>query len=273
MLPQWIVTKLVLLLALLSTATSAPAAISSHVNDDSSNTAASARLSRRVFDSPAWAGAVLPPQFAGSFSSVSATFNIPYIAQPAGNSGTHGACAWVGLDGAQSTSGILQAGCDFYSHTDLPSTYGCWTEWYPAPMVDIQDFHPSQGDEITVSINLLTDTLGTATLTNKGTGQSVTQVVSAPNPQATIAGLNAEFIVEDYAASGALIPLTNFCPVTLRNCTAGTASGHAFNLASADPMEIYNFTTQNIMASATILDPTEVRVERWNDEGFGLIQC
>lgn len=168
----------------------------------------SERTTANIAYSSNWAGVVReqPPPM-GSYTSVTATFTIPEP-QPASNGNLQAASAWVGIDGDTYTTAILQAGVDFYY--DNGQIYNdAWFEWFPDVAHDF-DFAVSTGDVVTVTVQSTTPTSGVAVIVNESTGQSARQEINAPNPEAKLAGENADWIVEDFQSGSEMVPLVDF---------------------------------------------------------------
>lgn len=141
-------------------------------------------------------------------------------------------------------------------------------------MTTIDGFVPSVGDSISVAVQMLSPTSGTATLTNQNTGASVTETLSAPAATNTLTGQNAEFIVEDYSRGGSLVPFTDFCEVTFTGPTIGGASGASYDLSDSNIIQIVNRTTGYLVGDATIPgDDMSVTIQRDDNNGSGWIGC
>ena len=206
-----------------------------------------------------WAGAVRTSPPAGTtYNRVSGYFNVPNPSPPPNAApGSYAASAWAGIDGDTYGAAILQAGCDFTADTNGAVGTDCWYEYYPQFLIDFPGFVPAIGDTIYVNIVVTSPTTGTTTLTNTRTGDTVTQQLNAPSPDATLAGQNAEWIVEDFSSGGGLVPFANFGQVTFTNCAA-EAGGQTVGTDGADIIEI----TQDgaIKTDVQILDGATVQV-------------
>ena len=75
---------------------------------------------------------------------------------------------------------------------------------------------------MTVTVTATSKTGGTATITNKSTGKTVSHTFSG---QPSLCEYNAEWIVEDFSEGGGLVPLANWGTVTFTGVSAGTSSG------------------------------------------------
>ncbi|KAA8643728.1 hypothetical protein EYZ11_011793 [Aspergillus tanneri] len=190
--------------------------------DETKDVDAEHRVNAEVVYSTNWSGAVReqpPPD--GNYTSVTASFTVPEP-RPAGDAGTQAASAWVGIDGDTYTAAILQAGVDFYWENGQVS-YAAWYEWFPDFAHDFS-FTVNAGDNITVTVESYSPSNGVAVIQNQSTGQQVKQNIAAPNAEATLAGQNAEWIVEDFQSGDSMIPLVNFGNVTFTGMKAKAGS-------------------------------------------------
>lgn len=206
-----------------------------------------------------WSGAVLAAPDGESFSYVVGTVPVPQAAEPSGQSGEHGSAAWVGIDGADGTDSILQAGCTtIIESAGSDPSVSCWYEVYPAPSYTFDNFSPSVGDPITITIALESAQGGTVTLTNGNTGQSVSQ--DATSDQANIVGHTMEAISEDFSTGNGLEPLANFGDIVFSS-VSGTLSGNTVNLAGADVYNIKNSDGQVVTNSQLASDGSGVSIQ------------
>ncbi|KAH7875468.1 putative aspergillopepsin [Lentinula edodes] len=166
-----------------------------------------------------WAGVIIEsPPSGQNFTTVTGTFVVP---SPTGSDGA--ASAWVGIDGDTASQSILQAGVDFKISGGQVS-YDSWYEWYPNYAYDFSNLAISAGNTISITVHSTSSTTGTVTLTNKSTGKSVSQSLTAPSSSAALKGQNAEWIVEDYEQNGSLVTFANFGTVTFSGASASTSS-------------------------------------------------
>ena len=77
------------------------------------------------------------------------------------------------------------------------------------------------GDQISVSCTSSSSSKGVCKIDNLSNQQSVSKTISAPSATATLAGKNAEWIVEDFEQGNQLVPLAKFGDVTFTNAQAG----------------------------------------------------
>ncbi|OGM44262.1 peptidase A4 family protein [Aspergillus bombycis] len=166
-----------------------------------------------------WAGVVreqAPPE--GPYTAVTATFTIPTSTDVANQNGVQAGSVWVGIDGDTYAGAILQAGVDFYS--DPNQENHAWFEWYPAYATNFPGIDVNEGDTIVSTVRATSPSEGIAIIENKSTGQTVSQAVTAPAPTATLAGQNAEWIVEDFQSGDSMVVMANFGEVKFSGAQA-----------------------------------------------------
>ncbi|KAE8380355.1 peptidase A4 family-domain-containing protein [Aspergillus bertholletiae] len=183
-----------------------------------------------------WAGVVREkPPANGPYTAVTATFTVPTSTAAAGSNGAQAGSVWVGIDGDTYTGAILQAGVDFY--TDPSQTNHAWFEWYPAYATNFPNIDVNEGDTIISTVRVTSPSEGVAIIENKSTGQKASQTVTAPAPTATLAGQNAEWIVEDFQSGESMVELANFGEVKFSGAQA-EAGGATFGLNGGEVVEL-----------------------------------
>ncbi|KAL5358627.1 peptidase A4 family-domain-containing protein [Aspergillus floccosus] len=194
-----------------------------------------ARVASNIAYSNNWAGVVReqpPPN--GIYTAVSATFTVP---KPTSVSGDQEAgSAWVGIDGDTYSKAILQAGVDFYAR-DGQTHNQPWYEWYPEAARNFENIDVATGDVIAVKVHALSPSQGIAIIENQSNGQSATQTLNAPQPSATLAGQNADWIVEDFTSGPSMVPLADFSSVTFSGAGADGGNAH-FGVRDATIIEL-----------------------------------
>lgn len=177
-----------------------------------------------------WAGAVMETT---GVQSVTGTFVVP--APTTNGSGA----AWVGIDGNDCYTGILQAGIDWTKAGNVTS-YTAWYEWYPASMEYWTDFAIEAGDTIRVTVTTSSTRSGTAVLENltRGGGASVSHVFTAAETLSPLCQTDAEWIVEDYFEDFDFVTFADFGTVTFTDASAVTAAGTVGLLGVADVYDI-----------------------------------
>ncbi|KAL4869569.1 hypothetical protein BDV12DRAFT_76144 [Aspergillus spectabilis] len=184
-----------------------------------------------------WAGAVREnPPPGGPYTAVSATFTVPQPTAVPGNTGMQAGSAWVGIDGDTYSGAILQTGVDFYiengkTHNDA------WFEWFPDYAYDF-NLAVNTGDVIVAIVEAFSPSEGVAIIENKSSGQKATQTVKAPRAEATLAGQNAEWIVEDFQSGDMVVALADFGSVGFTGCEARVNDGSVVGLDGATIIEL-----------------------------------
>ncbi|KAG6828953.1 hypothetical protein H0H87_012983 [Tephrocybe sp. NHM501043] len=151
----------------------------------------------------------------GAFKSVTGTFTVPTP------KGSGAAAVWVGIDGDTCESAILQTGIDFIASNGAIS-YHAWYEWFPDSSNDFSNIAIKAGDVMTVTVTATSTKSGSAVITNKTTGKSVSKSLTST---AALCQQNAEWIVEDFESGGSLVPLANFGTVEFTGAVATTSTG------------------------------------------------
>ncbi|GFF38188.1 aspergillopepsin-2 [Aspergillus udagawae] len=203
-----------------------------------------------------WAGAVISNSTpSATFSYVSATITIP-TATATGDMSYQAASAWVGIDGATYTTAILQTGVDFYI-LNGKAYADPWYEWYPNFAMYYDELLVNPGDVIVAAVNVTASNRGVCVIENLTTGESATKSVSAPKSTATIKGLNAEWIVEDFQSNGAAVPFVGFDAVEFTGCVA-EAAGVEFGVVNATVYDLVQDDT--LLATARVMGDEEIVV-------------
>jgi len=156
-----------------------------------------------------WSGYVAG---SGPFAAVSGTFSVTSL--NSGDPATDAMSEWVGIDGAGAgDTSLIQAGIEEFPDPGDPSQSSVvpWWEILPADpyAVDISTVSVSVGDQVTVTIDQLSGTEWSITLTDDTNGQTFTTDQTYTGP-----GSSAEWIVEAPTnSSGSIIPLAPYAPV------------------------------------------------------------
>ncbi|KAL2864360.1 A4/G1 family peptidase [Aspergillus lucknowensis] len=184
-----------------------------------------------------WSGAAREKPLAGGpYTAVSATFTVPEPTAAPGSNAMQAGSAWVGIDGDTYSAAILQTGVDFYVENGQVHS-DAWFEWFPDFAYDF-DLAVKTGDVIVARVESSSPSEGIAVIENKSTGQTATQTVRAPKPEATLAGQNAEWIVEDFQSGGSVVALADFGRVTFTGCEAEASNGETAGLDGATIIEL-----------------------------------
>ncbi|KAI9733561.1 MAG: hypothetical protein M1834_003163 [Cirrosporium novae-zelandiae] len=209
-----------------------------------------------------WCGAVITsPPTGENFTEVSGNWALPTLSVPTDASSSSEYwynSEWVGIDGDTYQNAILQAGTlSYIDSTTLEQGVYAWYEWYPNSLIYFDDLSVSVGDTVAVSVLATSTTSGTVVIENETTGTTTTTTVSAPTATASLAGENAEWIVED-VSSGTLVPFANFTTVYINDCETTTDEGSSLDLSDADLFYIEQ--NSEVLATAVIISDTELEV-------------
>lgn len=214
--------------------------------------------SAKVQYSNNWAGVVREnPPPSGVYTAVSATFTVPDPTATDNSGQMQAASAWVGIDGDTYTKAILQTGVDCYIENGQKS-YDAWYEWFPNSAENF-DLQLSAGDVIVATVHSDSPSHGVAIIENKSTGKTVSKTLSAPNPDATLGGQNAEWIVEDFNSGSSMVPLVDFGTVTFTGAQAEADGGGDFGVQkNSEILDIQQ--NGKLLAETKILGDSEFSV-------------
>lgn len=193
---------------------------------DSSTGTSAAEAADHVYETN-WAGAVIETT---GVQSVTGTFVVPVPT-------TNGSgAAWVGIDGNDCYTGILQSGIN-WTKSGSKVTYVAWYEWYPASMEYWTDFAVDGGDTIKVTVTATSTRSGTAVLENLTQDTSISHNFTTSETLSPICQTDAEWIVEDYLESFEFVTFADFGKVTFTDASAVTTAG-TIGLGDADIYDI-----------------------------------
>ncbi|KAF7159661.1 hypothetical protein CNMCM5623_005041 [Aspergillus felis] len=212
----------------------------------------------KVAYSKNWSGAVLEqPPVSASYTAVSATITVPEATAVAGATGQQASSAWVGIDGDTYANAILQTGVDFYVDPDGTHSYDAWYEWFPDNAHGF-DLAINHGDVVVVKVQSTSPSEGVAIIENQTSGKTVSTTLTAPTPTATLAGQNAEWIVEDFQSGSTMVPLADFGRVTFTGAQAN-AGGQSYGLSNATLIDMQQ--NGKILTHSTIVTDSELTVD------------
>lgn len=129
---------------------------------------------------------------------------------------------WVGIDGVndkQHNGNLFQTGFDL----DRQGGMNFWYEWWPDQTKGL-DFDAKAGDKLHLTVELLSNTTGLATIENLTTGLKVFHNATSPIGTQTHQG-SADWIIENLNFALRGIPVLPFGTVTFTNTSAVGANG------------------------------------------------
>lgn len=148
-----------------------------------------------------------------SVTSVSGSWIVPTIT--ASRSTTYSSI-WVGIDGYASNT-VEQIGTEHDWHNGRQENYA-WFEMYPQYAYELVGFPVNTGDSITAQVSYIGNSTFRLYLQNNTKGVH-TIVPSSYTKSTTALRSSAEWIVEAPSSYNGVLPLADFSPVTLSNCS------------------------------------------------------
>ncbi len=140
--------------------------------------------------------------------------------QPAGSDGKWHSLSWVGIDGTNGSSDVLQAGVDQRVDQNGNASYSPWYEWFipgssgPSYIHETKISKPvGPGDVVTVTVKYNNLANGSISMTNLSQNWTFSKTLAAP-PGATFAGNTIEWIMEDPNSHEPGTALASFTPVS-----------------------------------------------------------
>jgi hypothetical protein len=215
-----------------------------------------------------WSGAVVNRPASESLVTVTGQWVVPSVSPPATawngtgyNDGIYIAAVWVGLDGWNGTTDVLQAGTNSTvtvsgSVVTARSAFS-WIEWFGNGWTPESSFPVNPGESILCTVCApFGNAHGTAMFVNQTTGLSMNFGIDPP-AGVTLSGNVAEWIVEDPGQpSGALYPFPNYGLTTFQNCSTGSKD-ITLNLHDACPMNLLD-ASNNVISESTFNSDTSV---------------
>jgi len=199
-----------------------------------------------------WSGAVITAAAGASFSTISAEWVVPPVAQvPIKGVATSDVAEWVGIDGYKSAD-VCQAGVMETVQTSANghTTISCsaWDEWYPASanMIPASSFQVSPGNTIKVTVETTGAGATEATFIFDDITTGKTYDASLTAPAGThLQGNSAEVVVETPEwTSGNHVSqplLSDFVdsPIVFQDVSATYVGGSAASLSSAQSIGMW----------------------------------
>jgi hypothetical protein len=178
----------------------------------------------------------------------------------------YSASTWIGMDGDDGSTDVLQAGCDVDVMTttdgeNLTPQYKPWWEWRPAGSFWITNMYVAAWDELTCLICMHQGSTNQATifLGNLTRKEGLWFQATAP-AGVSLLGNCAEWIVEALAINTQTPELAKYGIVNFSDCNAGTVAGRSVNLSTGNTINMVDEPTNKVISQATIFNPTAVTV-------------
>ncbi|KAK4149301.1 protease [Chaetomidium leptoderma] len=182
-----------------------------------------------------WCGASQHGDGSDAITNAFGFFTVPDLTLRPGHPAPQFAAAWVGIDGAECNSTLLQAGVTTVVNSNGGQSASAWWEWYPEAAFNINGLKVKPGDWVSVNITARSASSGIVVITNAQQGYSVTMEISN-GPK--LCRKDAEWIVEDFYDSGEQVGLAHFSDLWFVEVAASTASGKNIGLDGATMVHI-----------------------------------
>ena len=207
----------------------------------------------------------------GSFSLVSANWNVPTVFGNPADTSTNSAF-WVGIDG-DNLNDLVQAGTEqdaidinFIFFNISFSSYYAWTEFLPQQPTEqvVNSFSVNPGDEMFVQVWI--GNLGEVANLNGATGnfflQNLTQgiltLVSTPVGSTTVLGQEAEWIMERPSFGNNPAPLAEYIFARMNNPLVLNSSDELELYSAGNPIQITMKNGNDLLSSSLPLGPDAI---------------
>lgn len=195
---------------------------------------------KRDATSRTWAGAVQEGPAGTGWDFVQGSVVVPSFS---GGSSDESVDIWVGIDGNDCSTAILQTGIVAYGD----GTFWVWTEWWQYDMMDYSGDLPLQaGDQLRFTVHATSTTSGTTTIENLTNGQSVSHTFTSETAY-PLCETDAEWIIEDWQQNGQPVPLINWGTIEFSDTTAKNSDSQV----TANGSEIIDMKIDNAIVTST----------------------
>ncbi|KAL2143144.1 hypothetical protein VTI28DRAFT_291 [Corynascus sepedonium] len=184
-----------------------------------------------------WCGASQHTAESDGFSNVLGYFSAPDLTLRPGTPAPQFAAAWVGIDGAECNTTLLQAGVTTIVNSNGGQSASAWWEWYPEASFTIDGLKVKAGDWISVNITAKSESSAVLIIENTQSGTSVTMEV---NNGPKLCRRDAEWILEDFYESGQQVALANFADLWFVDSGATTVGGKKVGFDGAAMVHMQN---------------------------------
>ncbi|XWW94178.1 hypothetical protein V2A60_002120 [Cordyceps javanica] len=176
-----------------------------------------------------WGGAVLEGK---GYDYVTGVLTVPAIS---GQAADASASIWVGIDGNDCHTAILQTGITVFGDGSLHT----WAEWwqYDAEAYPGAPLAVGAGDALRLTVHATSRTSGTTTVENLTRGGSRTKTFSSVTPY-PLCETDAEWIVEDYKHNGRPVDFVDFGRFAFADAYARNGAGQAVTPEGAQILNV-----------------------------------
>ncbi len=213
-----------------------------------------------------WSGYVLSNPHSSTYAWIYGEWNVPRAYAESGFWSSDHSSFWVGLDGSNGSSDVVQDGTDSDTLTAFwvqTSSYDAWIEWYPLSSESVSNFPVSPGDDIHAWTwmrdpagnwdSAAKSTVGWFYMWNATQNYYVYWSINEPGGT-TFQGNTAEWVLERPTVDGSLSSLANYSYAQLSNALAYDVAGgsHLYNGDSTDNSSRLTMTGNNNAALSTV---------------------
>ncbi|KAL2271368.1 hypothetical protein VTJ83DRAFT_739 [Remersonia thermophila] len=177
-----------------------------------------------------WCGASQHTTQNDGISSVAGYFQVPDLTLRPGVPAPQFAAAWVGIDGAECNTTLLQAGVTTVVNSNGGQSAYAWWEWYPEVAYSFDNLRVKPGEWLYVEITASSPTDGKVVVHNLDRGTTITLHISN-GPQ--LCRLDAEWIVEDFYDSEQQVNFGKFTDLWFVDVAARTVTGRQIGIDGA----------------------------------------
>jgi len=213
-----------------------------------------------------WSGSIVQAPAGDSFRWVEGTWTVPNAYPPlnAQDNVWYSASTWVGIDGADGSGDVLQAGCDsdvMRSGNNVSRQLNPWWEWYPGGSYWISTLIISPGDTVNglVCATQGSNTEATIFLYNLTSNLGVNFIATAPQGTSLV-GNCAEWVVERLEIDTNTPELAQYGEVYFSEANAGTAKQALLQGGTGNTINMVD-NNGSVISQGTIENSTVVQVK------------
>ncbi|KAK3300628.1 protease [Chaetomium fimeti] len=201
-----------------------------------------------------WCGASQHTTPADSITNAIGYFTVPDLTLRPGIPAPQFAAAWVGIDGAECNTTLLQAGVTTVVNSNGGQSSSAWWEWYPEAAFNIDGLKVKPGDWVSVNITARDETSGIVVITNSEQGTSVTMEI---NNGPKLCRRDVEWIVEDFYQAGEQVELAHFSDLWFVDSGATTDRGKSIGFDGATMVHLQD-SDGSVLCTAEPYDNSNV---------------
>ncbi|AEO70613.1 uncharacterized protein THITE_2122241 [Thermothielavioides terrestris NRRL 8126] len=182
-----------------------------------------------------WCGASQHVSQADGIGSVFGYFTAPDGTLRPGVPPPQFVSAWVGIDGAECNTALLQAGVTTIVNSNGGQSISAWWEWYPDNSYTIDGLKVEPGDWMWINITTTSESSAILEVTNPQQEYTMTLDISN-GPK--LCRVDAEWIVEDFYDANGQVAFANFSDLWFVQSGAQSIGGRSIGLDGAAMVHI-----------------------------------